>query len=64
MLIVLETERLLLRRFTADDAEDLLRLESDPEVLRHVGRKPLPRHLENLIISGQPDYVLWKMVKI
>jgi RimJ/RimL family protein N-acetyltransferase len=39
--VVLETERLLLRRFTEDDAEALLRLESDPEILRHVGRKPL-----------------------
>jgi RimJ/RimL family protein N-acetyltransferase len=41
MEIVLETERLLLRRLTEDDAENLLHLESDPEVLRYVGRKPL-----------------------
>jgi RimJ/RimL family protein N-acetyltransferase len=38
---VLETERLQLRRFTEADAEALLHLESDPEVLRHVGRGPL-----------------------
>jgi RimJ/RimL family protein N-acetyltransferase len=41
MVIVLETERLVVRRFTEDDAEELLRLESDPEVLKHVGRGPL-----------------------
>jgi RimJ/RimL family protein N-acetyltransferase len=38
---VLETERLLLRRFTEADAEALLHMESNPEVLRHVGRGPL-----------------------
>jgi RimJ/RimL family protein N-acetyltransferase len=39
--IVLETERLLIRRFREDDAEAFLIMESDPEVLRYVGRKPL-----------------------
>jgi RimJ/RimL family protein N-acetyltransferase len=42
MTIVMETHRLELRCFREDDAEALLRMESDPEVLRHVGRKPLP----------------------
>lgn len=41
MRVVVETERLLLRRFTEADAEALLRMESDPDVLRHIGRKPL-----------------------
>ena len=41
MHVVLETERLLLRRFSVDDAEALMELESDPEILRYVGRKPL-----------------------
>jgi RimJ/RimL family protein N-acetyltransferase len=41
-MVVLETERLVLRRFTEEDAEALLWLDSDPEVLRYVGRKPLP----------------------
>jgi RimJ/RimL family protein N-acetyltransferase len=41
-MVVLETERLVLRRFTEADAEALLLMESDPEVLRYVGRKPLP----------------------
>jgi RimJ/RimL family protein N-acetyltransferase len=38
---VLETERLLLRRFDEADAESLLVMEKEPEVLRYVGRKPL-----------------------
>ena len=41
MKIVLETERLLLRHFTEADADALLEMERDPDVLRRVGRKPL-----------------------
>jgi RimJ/RimL family protein N-acetyltransferase len=40
-MIVLETARLFLRHATEADAEALYILESDPEVLRHIGRKPL-----------------------
>jgi RimJ/RimL family protein N-acetyltransferase len=40
-MIVLETERLAVRRITEDDAASFLEMERDPEVLRHVGRKPL-----------------------
>lgn len=36
MRIHLETERLVLRRFTADDAGALLALHSDPEVMRYL----------------------------
>ena len=44
MQIFLETERLILRRFTADDADLLVELDSDPEVLRYVtGGPPTPR---------------------
>jgi RimJ/RimL family protein N-acetyltransferase len=42
MKVVLETERLLLRHLTESDADALLHMESDPDVLRYVGRKPLP----------------------
>ena len=42
MKIVLETERLLIRRITEDDAEAFLIMESEPDVLRYIGRKPLP----------------------
>ena len=42
MNIVLETERLCLREFATDDAELLLALDSDPEVMRYInGGKPI-----------------------
>src|SRR5947209_7345825 len=41
MMVVLETERLLLRYFTEADADALLHMESEPDMLRYVGRKPL-----------------------
>ena len=36
---VLETERLLLRPFTPDDAEFILRLLNEPSFIRHIGDK-------------------------
>ena len=36
----LETPRLRLREFRADDAEDLYRLNSDPDVMRYTGDTP------------------------
>jgi RimJ/RimL family protein N-acetyltransferase len=46
MQIHLETERLLLRRFTADDADALVALHGDPEVMRYLsGGVPEPREL-------------------
>ena len=42
MKVYLETDRLILRQFTVDDADELLALDSDPEVLRYVGTQPLP----------------------
>lgn len=36
MRIHLETERLILRQFTADDVDLLLELDSDPDVMRYV----------------------------
>jgi RimJ/RimL family protein N-acetyltransferase len=42
----LETQRLALRRFTTDDVENLLSLDSDPEVMRYLsGGKPTPRRM-------------------
>ena len=35
-MILLETERLRLRRFTADDVDLLVELDSDPEVMRYI----------------------------
>ncbi len=34
MKIFLETERLILRQLTEDDADNLFELDSDPEVVR------------------------------
>lgn len=42
--ILLETARLRLRRFTHDDIERLVELDSDPEVMRHISYGlPTPR---------------------
>ncbi|MFD9123469.1 GNAT family N-acetyltransferase [Kitasatospora sp. NPDC059571] len=56
MDIYLETERLALRRFTADDADLLIELDSDPAVMRYLtgGRPTAPevvreRHLPNIL---------------
>jgi len=51
-MILLETDRLRLRRFTADDIDRLVDLDSDPEVMRHItGGAPTPRELyEDLIL--------------
>jgi RimJ/RimL family protein N-acetyltransferase len=44
MQVFLETERLLLRRFTEDDVENLFALDSDPEVMRFLtGGRVTPR---------------------
>jgi len=44
MEIFLETERLVLRRFTADDVDHLVDLDGDPEVMRFLtGGKATPR---------------------
>ena len=46
MQIFLETERLILRRFTEDDVENLVELDSDPEVMRYLnGGIATPREL-------------------
>jgi RimJ/RimL family protein N-acetyltransferase len=52
----LETERLILRRFTPDDADLLIELDSDPAVMRYLtgGSSTAPeivreRHLPNII---------------
>lgn len=46
MDIVLQTERLILRRFTPDDVDLVYELDSDPEVMRFItGGQPTPRDL-------------------
>ncbi len=44
MQIYLETERVILRRFTPDDADNLVALDGDPDVMRYLsGGIPTPR---------------------
>ena len=46
MQVFLETERLVLRRFTGADVDYLFDLDSDPEVMRFLtGGKPTPREV-------------------
>jgi ribosomal-protein-alanine N-acetyltransferase len=41
MKIFIETERLIIREITPKDIEGMFELESDPEVLKYLGNKPL-----------------------
>jgi RimJ/RimL family protein N-acetyltransferase len=43
MDVFVETERLILRRFTMDDADALVALEADPDVMRYVPDAPASR---------------------
>jgi RimJ/RimL family protein N-acetyltransferase len=44
MQVFLETERLVLRRFTEDDVDNLVELDGDPDVMRYInGGRPTPR---------------------
>lgn len=45
-MTVLETERLLLRRFNVDDAEFILKLVNEPSFLRYIGDKKV-RNVED-----------------
>ena len=59
MTVFLETERLILRRFTADDVDHLYELDSDPVVTRHVRLTPDSRPTEYTVIREQilPRYL-------
>lgn len=46
MNVLLESDRLVLRRFTLADADDLFKLDNDPEVMRFLnGGAPTPREV-------------------
>jgi RimJ/RimL family protein N-acetyltransferase len=46
MQVCLATERMVLRRFTKDDVDHLVELDSDPEVMRFLtGGRPTPREV-------------------
>jgi RimJ/RimL family protein N-acetyltransferase len=54
--VFLETERLILRRFTMDDVDNLVALDGDPEVMRYItGGPPTPR--ETLEHDHLPYYL-------
>jgi RimJ/RimL family protein N-acetyltransferase len=58
----LETERLSLRRFTADDADLLIELDSDPAVVRYLsGGAPTPSEVvrERVLPDILAGYVRW-----
>ena len=50
----LETERLVLRRFTEADGDHLVELDSDPSVMRYInGGRPTPRdEIENEVLPA------------
>jgi RimJ/RimL family protein N-acetyltransferase len=56
--IFLETERLLLRRFTEQDVDDLVELDGDPDVMHFVtGGRPTPRaEIEDDVLPAFLDY--------
>jgi RimJ/RimL family protein N-acetyltransferase len=58
MLIFLETERLLLRRFTIDDSDLLVELDGDPRVMRYItGGAPTSRdEVEGELLPEYLDY--------
>jgi RimJ/RimL family protein N-acetyltransferase len=54
MHVYVETERLILRRFTPDDLDDLVALDADPAVMRYInGGRPTPR------AEMRDDYLPW-----
>ncbi|SDM75316.1 GNAT family N-acetyltransferase [Allokutzneria albata] len=51
MHVFLETERLVLRRFTESDVDNLVELDGDPEVMRYIDEAATPRsEVENDIL--------------
>jgi RimJ/RimL family protein N-acetyltransferase len=56
--VFLETERLVLRRFTEADVDNLVELDSDPDVMRYItGGRPTPREeIETDILPAFLDY--------
>jgi len=50
MTVVLETPRLIVRQFTEDDVDNLFELNSDPQVMRYLGRATPREKLRDDII--------------
>ena len=58
MDVVLETERLVLRRFTRDDVDLLVELDSDPQVMWYIskGRPTARAEMEKIILPRFLEY--------
>src|SRR3989442_15492062 len=58
MQVFLETDRLVLRRFTMADADNLVRLDADPDVMRFVtgGIPPSREEIENEFLPAFLGY--------
>jgi RimJ/RimL family protein N-acetyltransferase len=72
MEIYLETERLVLRQFTEDDVDNLVELDSDPDVMHFInGGRPTPRReIETDVLptfleyyERLPGYGFWATVE-
>jgi RimJ/RimL family protein N-acetyltransferase len=58
MHVYLETERLILRRITSDDLDDLTALDADPAVMRYInGGLPTPR--EEMLVDYLPFWLAY-----
>ncbi len=58
MEVFLETERMILRRFTTDDADLLFELDNDPDVMRyHSPGVPVPR--EEIVGETLPAFLAY-----
>lgn len=58
MQVFLETERLVLRRFTEEDADGLFELDSDPEVMRYV-TGGIPTAREEIVGDVLPAFLAY-----
>ena len=72
MQVFLETERLVLRRFTPDDVDNLVELDGDPQVMHFItGGRTTPRaEIENDLLpwflhyyEGGDRYVFWAAIE-
>jgi RimJ/RimL family protein N-acetyltransferase len=63
---MIETERLILRRFTPDDLDTLAELRSDPEVMRYIGDQPrakVEQRLQYYISHYDPHgFGMWAVI--
>ena len=58
MSFIIETERLGMREFWPEDAEDLFALSTNPRVMQYVVGKEVPANVETMRekIANYPDY--------